>query len=72
MALASYGRVKADEPAPTMTTRCTTPCGTFIHPFENRGLSLREAAAFQTFPSDYIWTGGYDAVERQIGVMRCR
>lgn len=67
-ALASYGRVKADELAPTMTTRCTTPaCGSFIHPTEDRGLSIREAAAFQTFPSTYVWTGGYDSVERQIG-----
>lgn len=67
-ATGSYGRVRLDEAAPTMTTRCTTPaCGSFIHPTENRGLSLREAAAFQTFPSSYLWQGGYDSVERQIG-----
>lgn len=67
-ATASYGRVLNGEPAPTMTTRCTTPaCGPFIHPTEPRGLSLREAAAFQTFPSTYKWSGGYDSVERQIG-----
>lgn len=67
-ALASYGRVKSAEVAPTMTTRCTTPaCGSFIHPTEDRGLSIREAAAFQTFPADYVWIGGYDSVERQIG-----
>lgn len=67
-ALASYGRVKADAPAPTMTTRCTTPaCGSFIHPTEHRGLSIREAATFQTFPATYAWSGGYDSVERQIG-----
>jgi len=67
-ATASYGRVRADKPAPTMTTRCTTPaCGAFVHPTENRGLTLREAAAFQTFPPDYVFEGGYDSVERQIG-----
>jgi DNA (cytosine-5)-methyltransferase 1 len=67
-ATASYGRVKADLAAPTMTTRCTTPaCGSFIHPTENRGLSLREAASLQTFPPSYRWSGGYDSVERQIG-----
>ncbi len=67
-ATASYGRVKADLAAPTMTTRCTTPaCGSFIHPTEHRGLSLREAASLQTFPSSYRWSGGYDSVERQIG-----
>lgn len=64
----SYGRVKLDEPAPTMTTRCTTPaCGTFIHPTENRGLTLREAATFQTFPVNYKFYGYYGSIERQIG-----
>ncbi|WKN48917.1 DNA cytosine methyltransferase [Nocardioides sp. Arc9.136] len=67
-ALASYGRIKADGVSPTMTTRCTTPaCGSFIHPTEHRGISVREAAALQTFPARYKWTGGYDSVERQIG-----
>jgi DNA (cytosine-5)-methyltransferase 1 len=67
-ASSSYGRVKLDEPAPTMTTRCTTPaCGTFIHPIENRGLTLREAATFQTFPLNYKFYGHYGSIERQIG-----
>lgn len=67
-ATGSYGRVRRDQPAPTMTTRCTTPaCGSFIHPTRNRGLSLREAAAFQTFPVDYVWHGSYGSIERQIG-----
>jgi DNA (cytosine-5)-methyltransferase 1 len=67
-ATASYGRMWADEVAPTLTTRCTTPsCGPYVHPWENRGLSLREAALIQTFPEDYQFAGGYDAIERQIG-----
>lgn len=64
----SYGRVKYDRASPTMTTRCTTPsCGSFIHPTEDRGLSLREAAALQTFPHSYRWAGSYGSIERQIG-----
>jgi DNA (cytosine-5)-methyltransferase 1 len=64
----SYGRIRADLPSPTMTTRCTTPaCGSFIHPTENRGISLREASALQTFPLDYTWVGNYGSIERQIG-----
>ncbi len=38
-----------------------------MHPTENRGLSLWEAAAFQTFPSSYRWAGSYGSIERQIG-----
>jgi DNA (cytosine-5)-methyltransferase 1 len=67
-ATASYGRLRFDEPAPTMTSRCTTPaCGSFVHPTLNRGITLREAATLQTFPFDYKFSGGYDSVERQIG-----
>ena len=67
-ATASYGRIKWDEAAPTMTTRCTTvACGTYIHPSENRGLTLREAATLQMFPPTYDFVGSYGQVERQIG-----
>ncbi|MFI6525597.1 DNA cytosine methyltransferase [Streptomyces uncialis] len=67
-AASSYGRIKLDEPAPTMTTRCTTPaCGSFVHPTEHRGITLREAATFQTFPVGYIFHGAYGSIERQIG-----
>ncbi|WP_153176005.1 DNA cytosine methyltransferase [Streptomyces sp. E2N171] len=67
-ATASYGRIKWDAPSPTMTTRCTTPaCGTFVHPEENRGITLREAATLQTFPFDYDFQGDYGSIERQIG-----
>ncbi|MEE9965099.1 MAG: DNA cytosine methyltransferase [Propionicimonas sp.] len=64
----SYGRLRWDEPAPTMTTRCTTPaCGSFLHPEEHRPITLREAAAIQTFPPDYKFAGTRSAIERQIG-----
>ena len=67
-ATGSYGRIRADEPAPTLTTRCTTPaCGRFVHPTEDRGISLREAALLQTFPPTYRFEGSYGPIERQIG-----
>lgn len=67
-ATSSYGRMAADGVAPTLTTRCTTiACGSFIHPTEDRGITLREAALLQTFPADYRFFGGYDSIERQIG-----
>jgi DNA (cytosine-5)-methyltransferase 1 len=63
-----YGRLDPGQPAPTMTTRCTTPsCGRFAHPTEDRGLTLREAAVLQTFPVAYKFHGGYGDIERQIG-----
>jgi len=49
-----YGRMCWDEPAPTMTTQCTgLGNGRFGHPDQDRAISLREAALFQTFPKGY-------------------
>ncbi|MFN2454866.1 MAG: DNA cytosine methyltransferase [Pyrinomonadaceae bacterium] len=49
-----YGRMKWDEPSPTMTTHCGgLGNGRFGHPEQHRAISLREAALFQTFPISY-------------------
>lgn len=49
-----YGRMTWEEPAPTMTTLCTgIGNGRFGHPIQNRAISAREAALFQTFPTTY-------------------
>lgn len=49
-----YARMKWDEPAPTMTTQCTSlGTGRFGHPSQNRAISLREAALLQSFPKTY-------------------
>ncbi|MBU0546030.1 DNA cytosine methyltransferase, partial [Patescibacteria group bacterium] len=46
-----YGRMRWDKPAPTMTTQCVgLGNGRFGHPEQDRAISLREAAIFQTFP----------------------
>lgn len=63
-----YGRMKLDDVAPTLTTRCTTPaCGRFLHPLEDRAITLREAACLQTFPVDYIFKGGRMSIQSQVG-----
>lgn len=49
-----YARMEWDKPAPTMTTQCFGfGNGRFGHPHQNRAISLREAALFQTFDLDY-------------------
>ena len=51
-----YGRMVWDQPAPTMTTLCNGfGNGRFGHPEQNRAISLREAAIFQSFPEDYAF-----------------
>ena len=50
----TYGRMRWDEIAPTMTSGCTTlSSGRFGHPDELRTISVREAALIQTFPRSY-------------------
>ena len=64
----SYGRLRWDEPAATITTRFDTPAGgRFIHPVANRTLSPREAARLQSFPDDFIFYGARREISRQIG-----
>jgi DNA (cytosine-5)-methyltransferase 1 len=63
-----YGRLYWDKPAITITAYARNPAsGRFVHPEQNRGLSVREAAILQSFPSDYIFAGTFDQKFRQIG-----
>lgn len=49
-----YGRMKWEDPSPTMTTQCTgLGNGRFGHPDQDRAISAREAALLQTFPIGY-------------------
>ena len=63
-----YGRMKWDEPAPTLTVKCfSLSNGRFGHPEQDRAISLREAAALQTFCDDYIFYGSMQEIGKQIG-----
>lgn len=49
-----YGRMYWHKPAPTITTKfLSISNGRFGHPVQNRGISIREGAALQSFPYDY-------------------
>jgi len=49
-----YARMKWQDPSPTMTTQCYGyGNGRFGHPEQDRAISLREAAIFQSFPKRY-------------------
>ncbi len=64
----TYGRVKLAQPGPTMTTGCTNPSkGRFLHPWKNHGITVRHAARFQTFPEDFVFSGGIISQSKQVG-----
>lgn len=63
-----YGRLAWDRPAVTITNYARNPAsGRFAHPEQDRGLSVREAALLQAFPSSYSFAGSLDPSFRQIG-----
>ncbi len=63
-----YGRLSWDRMASGLTTRCISYSnGRFGHPEQDRAISVREAAALQTFPIDFVFYGTLLSMARQIG-----
>ena len=57
-------RLSYDEPALTITSSSISE---FVHPTQNRMLTLRECARIQTFPDSFIFTGTDQQKAMQIG-----
>ena len=67
-ASSAYGIMEWDEPAPTMTTRCTNiSSGRFTHPSENRAITFREAALLMGFPIWFELPNTNQDAERVVG-----
>ncbi len=64
-----YGRMFWDRPAPTITTKfLSITNGRFAHPEQDRGISLREGAALQTFDLRYkFYTNSLASAAKIIG-----
>ena len=59
-----YRRLKADEPSVVISNYRKNM---LIHPFQDRGLSVREAARLQSFPDKFIFDGCLMSIQQQIG-----
>lgn len=59
-----YRRLKGDEPAYVIANYRKSM---LIHPTENRGLSVREAARLQSFPDSYKFMGPLVHIQQQVG-----
>lgn len=63
-----YNRMYWKKPSPTITTRFNSLSnGRFGHPEEDRAISLREGALFQTFPVNYEFYGSMVDNAKYIG-----
>jgi DNA (cytosine-5)-methyltransferase 1 len=64
----SYGRMNPFGISTTITTRFDTPSGgRFIHPYEHRTITPREAARIQSFPDSFEFLGSKTSINTQIG-----
>ena len=64
-----YGRLHLNKPADTITGNCgcVSAPGRFVHPTQNRAISIREAARLQSFPDHYRFHGAMREKYQQIG-----
>ncbi len=63
-----FGRLWWDRPAFTIRTEFFKPeKGRYLHPEQHRPITHREAARFQSFPDDFIFTGSKIEIAKQIG-----
>jgi DNA (cytosine-5)-methyltransferase 1 len=51
----------------TILTKCDPHWGAFIHPDQDRVISVREAARIQSFPDTYHFTGSIPQQYEQVG-----
>ena len=62
-----YFKLEEGKICKTITSHMKYDCNMYIHPWQARGLSPREAARVQTFPDDYVFTGPQNSWYAQIG-----
>lgn len=59
-----YKRLRADQPSVVISNYRKSM---LIHPYEDRGISVREAARLQSFPDTFIFEGTLMHIQQQIG-----
>ena len=62
-----YFKLEEGKISKTITSHMKYDCNMYIHPWQARGLSPREAARIQTFPDDYVVTGPQNSWYAQVG-----
>lgn len=62
-----WKRLRADKPSHTLVAHLQKDTYSHIHPWEPRGISVREAARIQSFPDDFFFNCSMGDAYKQIG-----
>jgi DNA (cytosine-5)-methyltransferase 1 len=62
-----YGRLHPSQLGSTVLTKCDPHWGTYIHPTQDRVISVREAARIQSFPDTIRFMGSVTEQYEQVG-----
>lgn len=63
-----YGIIEQNKPAPTITGGCICYSkGRYGHPTQDRAITVREAARFQSFPDTFMFSGNRGETALQVG-----
>ena len=62
-----YFKLESNKICKTITAHMKFDCNMYIHPFQARGLTPREAARIQSYPDDYFFKGSFTKTYMQIG-----
>lgn len=62
-----YGRMHPDGQSCTILTKCDLHWGAYIHPHQDRTITVREAARLQSFPDTFRFVGSKGEQYRQVG-----
>ncbi|MFX0061229.1 MAG: DNA cytosine methyltransferase [Candidatus Hermodarchaeota archaeon] len=50
-----FRRLSAQKPSPTLVAQLKFDSNRFIHPFQDRGITAREAARIQSIPDNFVF-----------------
>lgn len=65
--LSKWKKIDRDRPCHTLVAHLSIDSYSHIHPWEPRGISVREAARIQSFPDDYVFQSNMGDAFKQIG-----
>lgn len=65
--LSKWQKIDRNKPCHTLVAHMALDTYSHIHPWEPRGISVREAARLQSFPDDYVFQSNMGQAFKQIG-----